>query len=322
MRGRNKTRPLCLLFAALLMIPCAGSVLFAQGGGVLRTPSAVESIEFGAGGGFGGNDLPENVLGLPDTSSRENIPTVSPRQVVTLGIGGEIVLRFDDVLVVDGPGPDFTVFENAFVYRTGGVSRVYAEPGQVSVSRDGQTYFAFPFDSATLEGTAGTRPTNGDRDPGDPSVSGGNAFDLALLDVDSIRFIRIRDVTGFVRDDEDHAFNDFTLNGFDLDAVVALHALPSAVVTSVASGAIDEANGIHAELIGGADRHVRVHTAREEKVSVRIFDLLGRETTLLFEGDLPAGVTRIPLDTDVFRGAYLLVVQNETGAIASTLVRM
>jgi hypothetical protein len=34
---------------------------------------------------------------------------------VTLGLGGTIALAFDDNVIVDAPGPDLLVFENAFL---------------------------------------------------------------------------------------------------------------------------------------------------------------------------------------------------------------
>src|SRR5207249_3673931 len=47
-------------------------------------------------------------------------------------------------VVVDGPGPDFTVFENPFLVRGTTTGVPYAEPGTVSVSADGVHWAAFP----------------------------------------------------------------------------------------------------------------------------------------------------------------------------------
>jgi hypothetical protein len=187
---------------------------------------AVERFTPGTGQttGQGSEYFPHNVLGLPDTSARYETATTDPNQIVSLGLGGEIVLRFDRHLIVDGPGPDFTVFENAFHYKLGQKERIYAEPGEVSVSRDGIMFVSFPFDSLTLKGCAGVTPTNGDRNPTDPTVSGGDSFDLAAIGIDSIRYVRIRDVTSIVLNSPSHPFRDPTLSGFDLDAIVAVHA--------------------------------------------------------------------------------------------------
>src|SRR5439155_1341833 len=49
-----------------------------------------------------------------------------------------------DNVVVDGPGPDFTVFENPFLVRGTTTQPPYAEPGTVSVSADGVHWATFP----------------------------------------------------------------------------------------------------------------------------------------------------------------------------------
>ena len=197
------------------------------------TPDAVESFLPGEGGGRGKEYLPWNVLGLPDSTAREEVPTIDPAQVLSLGLEGEIILRFDQVVIVDGPGVDFTIFENAFRYTIGGKEKIYAEPGEVAVSQDGFEFFPFPFDSLSLKGCAGVTPTHGDADPRDPALSGGDGFDLAEIGVDSIRFIRIRDVTGIVKKNSSHPFYDPTVNGFDLDAVVAVNLLENEFMSGV-----------------------------------------------------------------------------------------
>ena len=63
--------------------------------------------------------------------------------VVTLGNGGSITLGFAPSSIVDGPGPDFIVFENAF-YVDGDPNTPYAELASVEVSDDGQHFEAFP----------------------------------------------------------------------------------------------------------------------------------------------------------------------------------
>jgi hypothetical protein len=188
-----------------------------------QTPAAVHSFVPGSGQSSGQEPeyFPANVLGLPDTTARRTVPAIDPRQIASLGMGGVIVLRFDEP-IVDGAGIDFSVFENAFYYSIGPRERLYAEPAEVSVSRDGERFVAFPFDTLTLAGCAGTAPTYGDRNPFDPAISGGDGFDLATLGVDSVRFVRIRDVTQIVAGNPTHPFWDPTLSGFDLDAVVAI----------------------------------------------------------------------------------------------------
>ena len=81
---------------------------------------AVESFTAGTGAGYGAQYFPGNVLGLPDSTGRAGVASVEPKQILGLGLGGVIVLRFDRAPIVDIPGPDFTVFENAFENHTSG----------------------------------------------------------------------------------------------------------------------------------------------------------------------------------------------------------
>lgn len=125
--------------------------------------------------------MPEVVLGPP----RGTMDTVS------LGCGGQLTLGFVDPGIVDGPGPDFIVFENPFPG--------FPEPARVEVSQDGCTFLPFPCDPVTLEGCAGITPVlanqSNDIDPSDPTQAGGDAFDLEDLGLDQVRFVRVIDVS-------------------------------------------------------------------------------------------------------------------------------
>jgi hypothetical protein len=173
---------------------------------------AVVSITYGPGAGFGQSHFPDNVLGPPDSSASQRIPSQSPKQLLALGSGGEIVLRFDEPGITDGPGTDFTVFENVFVYGDG--TTEFQETAFVAVSSDGQTWYEFSWDSGTFAGLAGVDPTHGNADPTDPTVSGGDSFDIAQLALETIYFVRLTDTNDTVHDDGP---------SFDLDAVVAIH---------------------------------------------------------------------------------------------------
>lgn len=211
-----------ILFTLLLLDTVSLSAQFGNQGELRGGfPAAVTSVSFGEMGGRGSDYLPASVLGRPDTTGRRDVAATDPKQVLSIGLGGEIVLDFGSRLVLDRPGPDLVIFENPFVYTLGGNERIYAEPAEVSVSRDGVEWVSFPFDSVTLAGAAGVTPVNGDADPFDPELSGGDLFDFSLIGVDSIRYLRLIDVTPIVRDDRDHPLWDITLNGFDLDAVIA-----------------------------------------------------------------------------------------------------
>jgi hypothetical protein len=181
-------------------------------------PFADEVVEFapGPGASFGHAKLPEVVLGPPGGSF----------DVATLGCEGEIVLRFDEPGIVDGPGVDLIVFENPF-------AADFPEPGEVSVSEDGERWFTFPCAPASLEGCAGVTPTlaypGSGLDPTDPAQAGGDAFDLAALPgaPTQVWFVRIRDRSREYWDTRGLSFCDpgqQGSGGFDLDAVAAVHS--------------------------------------------------------------------------------------------------
>lgn len=176
--------------------------------------SSVVSFEPGDEAGFGENDLPEVVLGPPHGGGTE----AGSLDVLSLGKGGSIVLAFEPYAIVDGEGVDLVVFENAF-WPGGDPSAVFAEPGEVSVSEDGEAWHAFPCDAAGdgeghFAGCAGVTPTQKydakSLVPLDAAASGGDAFDLAELGLERVRFVKIRD-----RSNAGAAPSA----GFDLDAV-------------------------------------------------------------------------------------------------------
>lgn len=189
--------------------------------------------------GQGSAFFPANVLSGPSAIARDTVPSTDPREICSLGLGGTITLGLKRSVIVDGPGADFTVFENAFRY---GAGRIYAEPATVEVSRDGATWTMFPFDSLDGRGLAGTTPTSG-QDPYDPSRSGGNSYDLADVGIDSVRWVRITDVTGMILSNPKSPLYDPTLTGFDLDVVLALHAADVAwdvSITPIAASSLVE----------------------------------------------------------------------------------
>jgi len=177
----------------------------------------VVSFEEGLAGGFGAERLPDVVLGGPRGAGE----WAGSTDVLSLGIGGSITLELG-LEVVDGPGPDLILFENAF--RPVGSDGIYAEPAVVSVSLDGQDFVELPCDPVTppFDGCAGLQPVyanvdDGGPDPLDPAVSGGDALDLAAAGIARARFVRIVD-SGV-----DHSSGPMK-GGFDLDAIAVLHA--------------------------------------------------------------------------------------------------
>jgi hypothetical protein len=218
---------LASLIIALSFILHPSSLILAQQSSGADT---VLSVWWGTGQDFGRDRFPANVLGLPDTTARANIPSTNPAQVCSLGMGGEIVLGWKNAVLVNRTGADFTVFENAFINFNG---RAFAEPAKIAVSQDGVRFVEFPFDSLSLRGCAGVTPTNGNQSPFNPALSGGDSFDLATIGMDSIRFVKITDISAMVLNNPRHPFYDPTITGFDLEALVGLSLVRTSRTTSV-----------------------------------------------------------------------------------------
>ena len=212
----------------------------------------VASFVPGTGAGYGQSELPEVVTGPPEGLGL----FLGGLEVLSLGIGGVIELEFTDNVILDGPGVDFTVFENSFLTLVLGiVGDPFSEPGRVSVSQDGTTWFVFeacstaPLDPPLHPGCAGVFPTLSDAlDPETehpsiptetpitdliglsagqialPEGSGGDSFDLQDVGLTWARFVRIEDVGP--------GMGQAGTVGFDLDAV-----------TAVNSGVTTDANG-------------------------------------------------------------------------------
>lgn len=153
--------------------------------------------------------------------------------VVSLGDSGIAILSFAHP-IINGPGPDFAIFENSF-------SDDFLELAFVEVSNNGQRFFRFPATSltATETQTAGFGPTNPEKInnlAGKYRALYGTPFDLEDLKdstglyLYNIRYVKIIDVVGNIayaypsQDAYNHIVNDpwptaFASGGFDLDAI-------------------------------------------------------------------------------------------------------
>jgi len=181
----------------------------------------VDAFAPAAGASFNHDLMPDVVLGPPGGSGAD-----TTTDVVSLGCGGSIEVSFEDPIMVDGPGPDFIVFENPFV--TG--ETTFAEPARVSVSLDGETWHEL---ACTVDGTeswppqgcAGVEPVlagpDNELDPTDPEQAGGDAFDLEAFGLDRARHVRLVDVTEQYYGDETWCSGD--KGGFDLDAIAIVN---------------------------------------------------------------------------------------------------
>jgi len=202
----------------------------ASDGGIDAPPSRfiteVVSFEPGTCAGFGQDAMPGIVYGPPVGGGT----LAGSEDVVSLGGGGSMVVGFGPNAIVDGPGPDFIVFENPF-WIGGNPDDIYAEPGEISVSEDGVTWTAFPCTDTTQAPPYGqcggvhpvfSTPTNG-ISPFDVAHAGGDAYDLHDLGVTKAKYVRIRNIVS--TESCPDAGSKPTKNGFDLDAIAILNPL-------------------------------------------------------------------------------------------------
>ncbi len=190
--------------------------------------------------GYGIISYPDSVVvdyGEPDDAAGK----AGDGKVVSLGDSGVAILTFDRP-IINGPGPDFAVFENSFI-------ETFLELGFVEVSSDDINYFRFPSISLTPVSTQVT--------PFGPldatmiyNLAGkylgnfGTPFDLEELsdqpglNINAITSVKVVDVIGSVidslatYDSQGNIINDpwptpFNSGGFDLDAVGVIHNQPA-----------------------------------------------------------------------------------------------
>lgn len=179
------------------------------------------SFRPGPGSRFGQDSMNTWLLGPPFGGGLY----VQSADVVSLGNGGEIILSFPRFFPIDGNGPDFIVFENAFTPR--GSTTLFMEPGIVGISQDGINFVDFPCNlSFPYDGCAATHAVlanpelNSTVNPRDPNTAGGDAYDLQTLGLNYIKYIRIHDLNLKLAGG---AATDTGQAGFDLDAIAIVH---------------------------------------------------------------------------------------------------
>lgn len=223
-----------------------------------------------AGQGFG---LTARVLGGP----RGGGPTTGSLDVLTLGVRGAVTLGFNvngrARRIVNQPGPDFIVFENAF-FIGGNPLSSFSELAFVEVSTDGITFARFPnhatnagpvgpgsgIDPTQVSGLAGVHAVlanidSNTTDPFDPAAAGGDTFDLSDLAaapivlngqvrLSDIRYVRIVDILGdgTISDSLGNPIYDPSglNNSCDIDAVSVIHGCTAGDVDG--NGALDAAD--------------------------------------------------------------------------------
>lgn len=156
--------------------------------------------------------------------------------VVSLGDGGSAILTFSSP-ILNGNGPDFAVFENAF-------NNTFLELAHVEVSSDGINYFRFESSSLSQINSQIMNEVNASdiqNLAGKYRAQYGTPFDLdemignINLDINNITHVKIIDVIGNINepyssyDSQGNIINDpfptpFETGGFDLDAIGVIHS--------------------------------------------------------------------------------------------------
>jgi hypothetical protein len=232
----------------------------------------------GEGAGFGQNFFPDNVLGPPDPDPTLDIYNASnkPQEILSLGHGGEIILEFTDEYILDGHGPDFAVYENVFISLFD--NQPFIEAAYVSVSTNGQDWVTFSWDTTTFSGFAGLTPT----------PLGGDQFDLADVDLQYARFVKITDIGDLKKEG--------LYNGdFDLDAIVVLNG-PTAIPQEEPNQPLSFILEQNYPNPFNPSTTIRFKLDSPSHVKLRIFDTTGQLVQTLYNRFLDTGAHEINWD--------------------------
>lgn len=240
----------CFAVVAISLVGPAASPALAS------DPWADRVISFSAGtGGSDGYDLASSALGSPTRFTGVSFgfpsavtpfsPPFEPADIVSLGIGGQITVAFDEPITNDAANPfglDLLIFGNSFYYDAdwpnGRVGGFAGEGGLIEVSADGRAWHTIPLlaadagfptlgylDLATpYSDTPGaiesdfTRPVDPWFDASGKTYSeivaayhgagGGLGVDLSSVGLASISFVRVSNPDGLGGTPEIDAFVD------------------------------------------------------------------------------------------------------------------
>jgi len=233
--------PICLIN---ILVTFAAFACSEDTGPSVERFSASQVVEAPAGLDLTASDaLADGVYGAGDRAGNTD-------SVLSLGLSADnnnyIVLGWNGRLVVNGDGPDFAVFENAF--QIGDSGDRFMDPVVVEVSLDGDVWVPFPFDYTAPDetiyspnpdhwrGFAGISPVRLNEadnpvDPMDAALAGGDHFDLDDLsdapEAQHIRqegfyYLRLTAAATVINPDTGAPFvRDSAANGPDIDGVYA-----------------------------------------------------------------------------------------------------
>jgi hypothetical protein len=162
----------------------------------------------------------------PPAGGTALVPNADTSTLATLADGGVLLLNLNGVVLHDGPGPDFVVYENPMMTVTSRAQRAI-DPARVEVSADGVNYvpltgapdpaslpLGFPTDARAYgRNTVGREPVFANAENGmapGSAEAGGDLLDLAGCGLSEVRFVRILDYP----DDN---------RGVDIDALAWIH---------------------------------------------------------------------------------------------------
>lgn len=275
-------------FILLVVSFCNGVAQFAPAAG--QASSTAVHVESNAIVGWavscevtrGWQHLQDTTLGYASYGEASDAIGAADPAVVSLGDAGSAVLTFNEP-IGNRDGYDFAVFENGF-------SDTFLELAFVEVSSDGVQYVRFPAVShsqtQTQIGPFGEVDTeNIHHLAGKYRAQYGTPFDLeelkdsAVINIDSIVYVRIVDVVGSIdpafgtMDSEGNMINElyptaFESGGFDLDAVAVLDGL----VLSLSDHAMDTVKHLYpnpverGEMVTIAEAKYTIFTSLGEEV--------------------------------------------------------
>ena len=257
-----------------------------------------------------------NVSSGTTSSGDATSPTGFPDgNCISLGDSGVAILTFAQP-IMNGNGPDFAVFENAF-------SDQFLELAFVEVSSDGVNFHRFPAISNTqTENQIGPFDAQGDATllynlAGKYRANYGTPFDLEELNgtfglnVDAITHVKIIDVVGMINgnhvqnDSNGNPVNDpyataFPSGGFDLDAIGVIHQAPV--------GMNEKLSETFAVYPNPATSNGIIHISTESELEfVQLITVDGEEitkstSTSISIGNVPSGIYFVQIHTS--EGAY------------------
>jgi hypothetical protein len=273
----------------------------------------------------GNNKLIRGWQNIADTSfgkaSVGSIDSIGiPPFLLSLGDGGSAT--FELVFsVIDGPGPDFVVFENGFSFSK---DSFFLELAFVEVSYDGKKYVRFPSfsqtDTVTQVGAFGSLKAHQIHNlAGKYTAPYGVPFDLSeirdSLDGHStVNFIRIVDVVGSTdpkygsRDSRGQTINDpwptpFPSSGFDLSGIGFVNLVLMGLESSEKLLVQTYPNPIQ------LNEKLTIQ-CQENIAKVAIIDINGIECGLNLKSYLGG---RIDLDLNLPSGFYILSITGDSG---------